>query len=89
MVVSRDIPVIYVPSWRNRWEPTHKALFFHARRRLQGEPRWQSTEVIRRALEPFWMRLNSREDRYEEKKIAQAVITNKSQSVLVPGPSLN
>ena len=62
MVVSRDIPVIYVPSWRNRLEPTHKALFFHARRRLQGEPRWQSTEVIRKALEPFWMRMNSREE---------------------------
>ena len=53
MVASRDIQVIYVPSWKNRWELTQKVLFFHARRRLQGEPRGQSAEAIRRALEPF------------------------------------
>ena len=59
MVVSRDIPVIYVPFWKNRWELTQKAPFFHAKRRLQGER--HQTEDIHRALEPFWMRLTSRE----------------------------
>jgi hypothetical protein len=31
MVVSRGILVIYVPSWRNRWEQTHKTPFFLAK----------------------------------------------------------
>ena len=39
-----------------------KGTFFQARRRLQGEPRRQSTKAIHRALEPFWIRMNSREE---------------------------
>ena len=57
MVVSRDIPVIYVPSLRYRWELTQKGPFFHARQRLQGELRWRLTEAIRRALKPYRVNL--------------------------------
>ena len=51
MVVSRDIPLICVRSWRNQREPTHKALSFHARPRLQGKP--HTPQAFHRALERY------------------------------------
>ena len=74
MVVSRDILVIYAPSLRDRWELTQMALFFHARQRLQGEPRRRLSEEIRRALEPYWMRVNSREETCMERRRFQEQI---------------